>query len=549
MGAYDDILNDQPKRGAYDDILEAQPAQGNRVIQQDKNVLGGLIRGAGQLGATIIYPYDRIKGGGREGGLKLNHERRAKIDEGLQSLIGADPESTGYKTGKISAEIMGTMGAGGLLAKGAQSVPMVAKHAPGFVNALRTGGMTAGQTPGAANMATRVLGGSITGGTMAGMVDPEHAGTGALIGGALPPAMMAAGKVGQGIGRVISGPTVAEPMRKAVEGAQSAGYVIPPSQAKPTLVNRTLEGFAGKLTTAQNASARNQEVTNKIIQKSLGLPDDVPVSLDALKNIRSQAGKAYEAVKTTGVIKTTPAYTAALDDAMASAKQAAADFPNDVPSPIIAKLEALKTGQMSASGAVAKISELREAADVAYRGGDKALGKALKTGSAALEDAIEAHLKATNAPAGMLEGFRNARQLIAKTYSVEKAMNTTSGNVDAIKLGKQLERGKPLSGGIRDVAAFGQQFPKAAQTIERMGSLPQTSPLDWIPAASLSAATSNPLLMAGVAARPAARAAVLSPMIQKGLSKAPTHPFQGLLSNPELQQLLYRSAPVISTSR
>jgi hypothetical protein len=220
-----------------------------------------------------------------------------------------------------------------------------------------------------------------------------------------------------------------------------------------------------------------------------------------------------------------------------------------VPSPIIAILEALKTGQMSASGAVAKIKELRNSADAAYRAGDKDLGKALKTGSAALEDAIETHLKATNAPADLLNGFRDARQLIAKTYSVEKAMNTTTGNVDAVKLASQLAKGKPLSGGIKTAAEFGHQFPKAAQTIERMGSLPQTSPLDWIPAASLSAATSNPLLMAGALARPAARSAALSPMIQNGLSKAPTHQLQRLLSDPELLQMLYRSDPVAATSR
>lgn len=541
------LEEDTPTTGRYviEDAAPA-PTQAEQVRQQDKNVFGGLIRGAGSIGSTLVYPYDRLKGGSAEEGLRLNRERRAAIDAGLQELIGSDPESAGYATGKIGSEIMGTMGAGGVLGNVAGRV---APGLPALSNALRTGGMRAGSTPGAANMATRVLGGGITGGTMAGMVDPEQAGTGALIGGALPPALMAAGKVGQGIGRVVSGPTVAEPVRKAVEGARSAGYVIPPTQAKPTLVNRALEGFSGKLTTAQNASAKNQPVTNKLVAKALGLADDTPVSLDALKNIRAEAGKAYEAVKTTGVINTTPSYTAALDDAMASAKQAAVDFPNDVPSPIIAKLEALKTGQMSASGAVAKIKELRNSADAAYRAGDKDLGKALKTGSAALEDAIETHLKATNAPADLLNGFRDARQLIAKTYSVEKAMNATTGNVDAVKLASQLAKGKPLSGGIKTAAEFGHQFPKAAQTIERMGSLPQTSPLDWIPAASLSAATSNPLLMAGALARPAARSAALSPMIQNGLSKIPAHQLQGLLSDPELLQLLYRSAPVAATSR
>ena len=52
-------------------------------------------------------------------------------------------------------------------------------------------------------------------------------------------------------------------MMAAIQAARSQGYVIPPTQANPTLGNRLLEGMAGKLTTAQNASAANQGVTNR----------------------------------------------------------------------------------------------------------------------------------------------------------------------------------------------------------------------------------------------------------------------------------------------
>jgi hypothetical protein len=139
--------------------------------------------------------------------------------------------------------------------------------------------------------------------------------------------------------------------------------------------------------------------------------------------------------------------------------------------------------------------------------------------------------------------------MIAKTYSVEKAMNVTTGNVDAVKLGQQLAKGKPLSGGIRDVAAFGQQFPKAAQTVERMGSLPQSSPLDWAASGVASAATANPAMMAGLLVRPAARNAALSKWVQDNLANPQTQSqMMGLLSDPGLQQMLYRSAPVAVTS-
>lgn len=528
----------QPKTAEKTGILDS-------VGGAIKDAAGGFTRSGMGIVSNLMRPFEAAIPGGNDFD-SGNAERMARVDKRFKNE-GYNPDSVAFQAGKLGGDIAATVPVGGFLGAGVKAVSK-APAATAFANALQTGGMRAGATPGAANMLTRVAGGAATGGAMAGAVDMDSAGTGALIGGALPPALKVAGKVGGAAKRVISGPAVAEPLRKAVESARGAGYVIPPSQAKPTLLNRALEGFSGKITTAQNASARNQPITQGLIAQELGLPAGTPVSLDALKAVRLQAGNAYDAVGSAGTINPTPAYHAALDKITESAKQAAAGFPNAKPNPLIAEIESLKTPQFDASSAVAKIKELRAAADAAYAGGNKDLGKALKAGSAALEDAIEAHLTATGAPQTLLDGFRKARQLIAKTYSVEKAMNATSGNVDAVKLGQQLAKGKPLSGGIRDVAAFGQQFPKAAQPIERMGSLPQVSPLDFGALGTMSALTSNPLLMAGVLARPAARGAVLSNVVQNSLAKPQSQNALGnLLMNPNAQQLLYRGAPLAAT--
>lgn len=178
---------------------KAEPKQD--IIQQDKNVLGGLIRGAGSIGSTILYPYDRIKGGGREEGLRLNKERRAAIDSGLQQLIGADPESAGYKTGKIGSEVMGTAGVGNVMAKGVQALPMLSKAAPNLAPALRSGGFSVAQkatTPlgKIGNAATRTAAGGATGYGMAGLVNPEDANKGAMWGAAMPGVVKGAGEAG-----------------------------------------------------------------------------------------------------------------------------------------------------------------------------------------------------------------------------------------------------------------------------------------------------------------------------------------------------------------
>jgi len=168
----------------------------------------------------------------------------------------------------------------------------------------------------------------------------------------------------------------------------------------------------------------------------------------------------------------------------------------------------------------------------------------LKSAADALENTIDAHLTQIGAPADLLGGFRNARQLIAKTYSVEKALNPTTGTINAQKLAAQLDKGKPLSGGLRTAGEFAQQFPKAAQPVEKMGSLPQLSPLDWVASGAISAGTSNPLMLASVMARPAMRSLALSPMVQNRLANtAQPNRLASLMSNQEANQLLYRASP------
>lgn len=149
------------------------------------NVVSGMLRGAGSIGATILSPLDALGVTGM-----TNNERREKMDSALSSF-GADPDATSYKLGKIGASIAGTAGAGGVIG----NLLSKTSAAPSLVNAIRSGGMVAN----GASMPTRIAGGAISGGAMAGLVDPEHAGTGAVIGGALPPAVKGAGMVGNAL--------------------------------------------------------------------------------------------------------------------------------------------------------------------------------------------------------------------------------------------------------------------------------------------------------------------------------------------------------------
>jgi hypothetical protein len=462
--------------------------------------------------------------------------------------MGVDTGSGAFQVGKMGAEVAGTLGAGPAVAGLLGAVPQVAARAAPVLSAINSAGMTAGGLTGAKAIGARTLGGAVTGGVSAGLVDPSQAGAGAMVGGALPGVVKALGAAGGAAGKVLRGPEQSADLAAAVAASRQAGYVIPPTQARPTLLNRTLEGLSGKITTAQNASARNQGVTNRLAAEALGLPPDTKLTGDVLTTVRQQAGQAYDALGNAGVITPAQTYTQALDDIAKPFRTAAAGFPNGKPSPVIDLVESLRSPQFDSASAVAKIKELRTAADDAFRTGNTDIGRASRSAAKALEDAIEDHLQRTGSTQA-LQAFKDARQLIAKTYTVEKALNSTTGAVDARKLGAQLTKGKPISGELKQAGDFANRFPKAAQPPEGMGSLPQTSPLDWIPAGAAAMGTGNPLMMLGVGARPLARSALLSSPVQNRLIQpAPNALLQ--MMEPDLMQLGYRAAPAgLATSR
>jgi hypothetical protein len=409
---------------------------------------------------------------------------------------------------------------------------------------------------------TQKIGAGLRAGALSGLSTPEETGLSSTdfaeakaknvgiqtaFGGALP-------VLGAGVSKLadaVRGTKLSPQMIEAVSKAREAGYTVPPTQAGGGIINRALEGIAGKASTLQEASVRNQAITDSLAKKSLGLSEDAILTPDLIKSIRTDAGKAYENLKLSGTVKTSPKFIQALDEIKPyqDAIQAAKDFPNEVANPIIKTIDSLKRPNFDVNSAVSKINLLRNDADIAFRQGDTALAKANKDASQVLENTIENHLANTK-QTDLLDKFREARQTIAKTYEVEKAMNTTTGTVNAQKLAARLQAKKPLSGELKQIAEFGQAFPKAAQTPEKIAGTIGVSPLDFTVGgltfgASLlggeDKGSSGANAIAALLARPAARKAVLSNRMQNNLiQKTSTTPGairQTLPSSEEANQL------------
>lgn len=311
----------------------------------------------------------------------------------------------------------------------------------------------------------------------------------------------------------------------AINLASQHGYKLPPQDVNPGAINAALEGISGKIKTSQAASQANQNITNGLVKKALGISEDAPITTEALQSIRQQAGDVYNMVRNTGVIKPGQAYQDALDSISNQANGQARSFPGLKNDQISEVINTLKQPEFQAGDAVDATKFLRGLADKAYASGDKATGGALKQASGALEDALDGHLQSLGQPEA-LAAFRDARQTIAKTYSVEKALNPTTGNIDASKLAQQLQRGKPLSGELRDVASVNRAFPKATQTLKQ--NYNPSSPLDF---ATAVLSQGGKAAMVLPLARPATRAMLLSGPIQRLNTNLATDYSGGVLSN------------------
>ena len=178
---------------------DEEPGTIDKIKQGAGNTLAGLVRGAGSIGATLLAPKDIIGDAldGKGLSLESNRQRRKDMDSALSSM-GAETDSFGYGAGKLGGEILGTAGAGGALANGTRmGLAMAGKSVPAAVQPLLSAISSGGFNAGGAGMATRAAGGAISGGLSAGMVNPEDAGMGAAIGGALPGVVKVAGEAGK----------------------------------------------------------------------------------------------------------------------------------------------------------------------------------------------------------------------------------------------------------------------------------------------------------------------------------------------------------------
>lgn len=400
--------------------------------------------------------------------------------------------------------------------------------------------------------ANSVAGASVMGGAM-GALQPtatgesrlENAGVGAALGGAgqyglgkLAGALQArlAGQEAQGALQASQNSVRDETLR----AAQQAGYVVPPSQAGGGTISRILEGVSGKYKTNQAAAIKNQNVTDSLARQALGLAEDQPITREAMQTVRDRAFQSgYEPLANAGAIETDRVFQKALDNIVSDYQGAARSFPGAADNVIMKRVDALRTGSLDVGDGLKMTRILRDEANAAYATGNPALGKATKKAATAIEDQIERALEGAGKDgAELLKNFREARTLMAKSHSVEKAIVEGGGQVNARALGAALQRGKPLTDELKTIGAFANNFKDVAGVPQSGWANPITA-LDAFGAAGMAGMGAGPLSVALPAARVGARSAILSPTMQRMMT--PSYG-PGMLDKltPELLDLLQR---------
>ena len=343
-------------------------------------------------------------------------------------------------------------------------------------------------------------------------------------------------------------------------------------------------GEAGKIKLGQYAAAKNQPMVNLYAQRDLGLEPGTTLTPQVFKQVRDREGQVYQEVASAVPevdLARDKEFVDEVNNVGQRSEVTERLFPSTKEPPGVTALRAeLKAHQRGDTKAVMNyIADLRMRATQNFRKEGDAMahrmGSAEREAATALEDALERSVK--NAPGyyreklaaaqktrdeiykerpqqglplqgqvveaanaevqrwadllananaknqanqTLLERFRRARQIMAKSYDVESVTNVSTGDVSAHGLGKLLQQGKPLTGDLKLIADSANSFSRAFADPARFGGVESYSVFDAAAAAAL-ALHGHPIAATMVGARPLLRARQMSPWYQRRMISEP----------------------------
>lgn len=520
---WDDAPAINPAQVKWDD---GDPSMFDAIKQGAANLAGGLVRGAGSIGATLVAPVDMAMDALDGKGLSLdsNRRRRQNMDDGLKNLIGADPSSLLYQGGKLTGEIAGTMGAGGAVANGvARAAPALAATQRGaqLLQALSTGGMRAG----GGGVGVRAVGGGAAGGISAGMVNPEDAGMGAAIGGAFPVAGKALGAAGSAIGRSFAGKPVSPEVANLAQRAKDLGINVPADRLANSRPMNAIAAALNYVPFSGRAATEDamQSQLNRALSRTFGQDSDNVTK--ALGAAQSDLGSKFDDVLKNNQVRIDDTFLADLAEAAdRAAKELGSDGQRIIQNQID---EIMEKGAQGVIDGQAAYNIKRTLDRIGKRNSPEAhYALDLKKN---LMGALDRSLGSQQAQA-----FAQTRKQYGNMLALDKlAKNGADGDVSIARVANMRNINNP---DLQELADISAQFLKPREGQHGAAQRAVAGGLGFTMAGL-------PGLATGVVAGRAANSALNSNAARNFVLGQPSIP----PLPPGLMQLLYRSAPQLGT--
>jgi len=312
------------------------------------------------------------------------------------------------------------------------------------------------------------------------------------------------------------------PRDEVITQAQKEGYVVLPSEVGAGKLSRGMETVSGKFKVEELASAKNQQVTNNLTRKYLGLSEETPLTAATFSDLRDVYGQAYNSASQLPAGQVGKFTQKSLGTGKASTKPIIKSGKELVDEIKIAREDSRASWKSFNSGMSQNPTKARKAAIKA----DKLVAK--------LEGELDSLAIANNQP-DIIKNLNEARRNIAKVHTVEKATNTVNGVVDARAIARQADKKVPITDELKLIGNFAKAFPKVTKTVAEP---PNPFSIYDVMGSGVGAATGTPLWLLP-AARLVGRYGVLSKPMQQNFVQPqynpptiPYAPYGGLL-NPK----------------
>lgn len=252
------------------------------------------------------------------------------------------------------------------------------------------------------------------------------------------------------------------PMIEAAQEANRLGIALNPAFSNPTVMNQLQAQVAGIPQLNARLSIQNETKWSDIGRRELGIDPREQLTSKTFDTARERIAAPYREVERIGQLMPDDAVTARIRAVRPPDVIGGSDAATAVTKLIDEALADIDKG-LTSKKALDSIKQMRSEAQDIYRG-DKLTPVERATADAkigianALEQLVDMNVKDPT----LLDRFREARTLLAKSYAYEKATNLATGRVDPVAIAKMVAKDDAMTGDIAAIGRIAANFPEIA---------------------------------------------------------------------------------------